>query len=501
MRRWKEMFAEKKNEITVYIVAILVFICAVAVSLSIFLICVQKSIEHNSKKLIETNISRQNEHISAILDIHYGYLNGIAGEMGKSETLVSEENMELLASLKEKTVLERIAVIETDGTAHYDNGEVKNVAGRRYFKEAMKGQETLSDPLESIVDKKVRVILGVPIYKDKEVIGVLGGSYDVTSLSPMLFDDFFGGTGCTMLTTGKGEIIAYEGNTSGVEITYGDDFFEAFGNYMLTGNSSVDAVKEAFASGIGGTEKMRSKTAGYQECYLTYRKMELNDWMICYVIPISEAQKSYDFIREYEVSFTAGFILMVGILFLFVIGRNRDRNKQLLRAAQIDSLTCSYNKRSTEEHINGILRENPQEAGIFLIMDIDYFKAVNDRFGHITGDKVLHRFGEVLHEHFREGDIIGRIGGDEFVVFMRSTDNREAAVSRIEELIRKIEKLSFAEMNGENITISVGAAFSPEHGTGYLDLYKNADTALYRRKQNGRNGYTVYEEKWERSIQ
>ena len=137
----------KKNEITEYVAAALIFVCAVAVSLGIFLVCTQNSIERNSQKVIKTNVSRQSEHIKAILDIHYGYLRGIAKEIGKSEELVSDENMEMLISLEEETALERTALIEADGTAHYDNGAEKNVSLRRYFKEGMEGKETLSDPL------------------------------------------------------------------------------------------------------------------------------------------------------------------------------------------------------------------------------------------------------------------------------------------------------------------------------------------------------------------
>lgn len=133
----KEMFMRKKNEITEYVAAALIFVCAVAVSLGIFLVCTQNSIERNSQKVIKTNVSRQSEHIKAILDIHYGYLRGIAKEIGKSEELVSDENMEMLISLEEETALERTALIEADGTAHYDNGAEKNVSLRRYFKEGM----------------------------------------------------------------------------------------------------------------------------------------------------------------------------------------------------------------------------------------------------------------------------------------------------------------------------------------------------------------------------
>lgn len=240
--------------------------------------------------------------------------------------------------------------------------------------------------------------------------------------------------------------------------------------------------------------KIRNGNDYNSDRYLAYTNMGLNDWMICYVIPVSEAQKSYDFVRKYELIFTIGFVVMVSMLFFWVLGKNRSKNKQLLQAAQTDALTSAYNKRSTEERINDVLQEHLQEPGTFVIMDVDHFKEVNDRFGHITGDKVLQEFGEVLHEHFREEDIVGRIGGDEFVVFMRKTENREAAVSRIENLTQKMENLHFPEMNGECVTISVVISFAPEHGTGYLDLYKNADTALYKTKQNGRDGYNVYKE-------
>ena len=99
---------------------------------------------------------------------------------------------------------------------------------------------------------------------------------------------------------------------------------------------------------------------------------------------------------------------------------------QLLRAAETDALTNAYNKRSTEEKINDVLQEHPQEPGTFVIMDVDCFKYVNDRYGHAVGDKVLQQFGQILQAHFREGDIIGRIGGDEFVVFMRKQRIRKA---------------------------------------------------------------------------
>ena len=484
----------KKNEITEYVAAALIFVCAVAVSLGIFLVCTQNSIERNSQKVIKTNVSRQSEHIKAILDIHYGYLRGIAKEIGKSEELVSDENMEMLISLEEETDLERTALVEADGTAHYDNGAEKNVSSRRYFKEAMEGKETLSNPLESSVDKETRVILGVPVRKNGKVIGILGGSYNVTALSHMLFNDFFEDVGYTLITTSDGEIIAYYGDPAYRAIKYGDNFFEFYDDQTLVCGSSMKEVKKDFAVGASGLMKIRIGNDYNSERYLAYTDMGLNDWMICYVIPVSKAQKSYDFIRWYELIFTVGFVIMVCLLILYIFHKTKSRSMQLLRTAETDALTNAYNKRSTEEKINDVLQKHPQEPGTFVIMDVDRFKYVNDRYGHAVGDKVLQQFGQILQAHFREGDIIGRIGGDEFIVFMRKTENKEGAVARIEDLLQKMENLPFAEMNGENVTISVGISFAPEHGTGYLDLYKKADIALYKTKQSGRDGFNVYQE-------
>ena len=93
----------------------------------------------------------------------------------------------------------------------------------------------------------------------------------------------------------------------------------------------------------------------------------------------------------------------------------------MLKSAQTDGLTGIYNKRSTEERINEIRDENPAEKGTFVILDVDKFKEVNDRYGHMAGDKVLSEFGRILKAHFREEDVVGRIGGDEFVVYIRRT--------------------------------------------------------------------------------
>ena len=483
---------KKLNHAFNYITAILIFICAMTVSLSIFLVKVQNSIDTNSQNIMTSTVSHQSDHVLSILQIHYGFLNSIADKMGKSSSLLSDGNMKLLVSMAENTDFERTALIEADGTAHYDNGAEKNVAQRRYFQEAMQGKETLSDPLESSIDQEMRVILGVPVYQNGNVIAVLGGSYNITALSRMLFNDVFDDSGYSLIINQNGEIIAYDGDPAYHEITYGDNFFKFYEHKKLLSDDTLKKIRLDFKNEKDGTVRLQTASTSDAAQYLSYTKLGMNGWMICYVIPVADAQNSYDFIKSDESILLGIFLILVLLLVLYIIRTNRKQNEELIRTAELDGLTGAYNKRATEAYINKILTQMPDEKGTFVILDVDKFKDVNDRYGHAAGDTVLHELAKTFFRHFRKDDIIGRIGGDEFVIYMRNIESKEIASARVKNLIENVRSLPFEEMNGNHVTISVGIAFVPEAGNCYMDLYKNADTALYETKQNGRDGYHVY---------
>lgn len=274
-----------------YVIATSVFIISVITGILIFFAAVQHSVEINSQEIMMKDVFRQSDHLRTILDIHYQYLNEIAAEMGKSEEFFSQSNKERLVSVFEKTDLERIALIDVSGNVYYDNGVTKNVAHRRYFQEAIHGMQTISDPLESSVDQEVRVVLGVPIYKGDQVIGVLGGSYNVTALSHMLFNDLFGGAGNSFIITSDGEVVAFDsGSTSGTEITYGTNIFEYYGEKNLKGEHTLENLQEDFHEGNRGMVKLSLGERNEEDRYLSYMPLGYNDWMICYGVTVGAAQ-------------------------------------------------------------------------------------------------------------------------------------------------------------------------------------------------------------------
>ena len=133
-----------------------------------------------------------------------------------------------------------------------------------------------------------------------------------------------------------------------------------------------------------------------------------------------------------------------------------------------------------------------------IILDLDNFKGINDTLGHAFGDSVLKRTGEILRTTFSEDDYLGRIGGDEFCVLVNtrfddSEKFRAFVRDKCEELCRSFHD-SFADKSRElKISASIGAAFSPESGTSFTELYAAVDKALYRSKKSGRDTYSFYE--------
>ncbi len=161
--------------------------------------------------------------------------------------------------------------------------------------------------------------------------------------------------------------------------------------------------------------------------------------------------------------------------------------------AQNDELTGLLNKGSVQREIKKYLSEKSDDSfGAMLILDVDNFKSVNDSLGHFYGDEVLKQMGQTLKSLFRSKDIVGRVGGDEFVIMLKDLPNKEVLDVRCNLLCDAFRSL-FAKLTPNlPVSVSLGAALAPEHGKTYASLYKFADEALYVSKARGKNQYSIY---------
>lgn len=177
---------------------------------------------------------------------------------------------------------------------------------------------------------------------------------------------------------------------------------------------------------------------------------------------------------------------------LIDIQMEREIKDQLEAKAQRDSLTGVYNSATSHQLMRQVLVEEDRNgAGAMIIMDIDYFKQINDYLGHYTGDQVLEETAEILQACFRTEDIVGRLGGDEFVVFMKAVSDPEIVKQRCTEVLDRVKEVTM-EKHGKEVTLSIGAAMAGGE-KDYDVLYRKADQALYQIKKHGRSGVLVVE--------
>lgn len=168
--------------------------------------------------------------------------------------------------------------------------------------------------------------------------------------------------------------------------------------------------------------------------------------------------------------------------------------QHLREKADRDSLTGLYNRSYAVEKINGMLQEFspvPECVHACVLMDLDNFKKLNDTLGHQKGDQALQDVANILRQHFREYDIVCRLGGDEFLVFVQNIP-RDVIEKNIGSLLKKLTLTYEKEEKKVCITVSAGIYLVEETGHDFRELYQKADETLYRVKNSSKNGYRIY---------
>ncbi|MEG1913368.1 MAG: sensor domain-containing diguanylate cyclase, partial [Cloacibacillus sp.] len=175
--------------------------------------------------------------------------------------------------------------------------------------------------------------------------------------------------------------------------------------------------------------------------------------------------------------------------FLKDINAQVQEHEKLLMLAQCDGLTNLYDKGAANALMSEFLDNSPRDKkhAVF-ICDVDDFKSVNDNYGHFLGDTVLIDIANHLRAIFRTYDIVGRVGGDEFMILMKDVPYEKLVDAKGEEILEAFRQ----KYDGFTISGSVGAAVFPADGVTLEELYQNADTALYKAKNAGKNCYVRF---------
>lgn len=223
----------------------------------------------------------------------------------------------------------------------------------------------------------------------------------------------------------------------------------------------------------------------------------MHGWKVVVRIPSSAMSSAMERFRGIVILYIV--LLFLAAMIMFVLTHRRDvSDREILKNLSIhDPLTDVMNRRAldvaAENYFQRVIR--PECAVLFI--DVDYFKQVNDSYGHDAGDKVLIEFAALLKELFGDMGLISRYGGDEFLVFIKNADKMkiESKVSDLKRRVHDIKPITCEEGDDYSISCSCGGALCPDDAKTFEDLKACADAALYNVKDLGRDGYGWYKAK------
>ncbi len=282
---------------------------------------------------------------------------------------------------------------------------------------------------------------------------------------------------------------------------------EAEGEKILDYNAKTDVmiIKSSGEYGVGGEEiynkyleKFNASTI-YEEDVAYYRA-------VIGSLLKSPKHDTIEFrIKRFDKDFTwyqANLTSLLGAegYVTRIVGRminindKKIKEMELLLRAEKDALTGLYNQGAAEQLIHNAIEDSGDNTlNALMIIDLDNFKEANDLIGHAQGDKLLEETAEKLSEIFRGGDIIGRIGGDEFIVYVKNLNTISDADVMASNIVNSVNYMLDFEEKPIHVTCSVGVAVFPYHGKEYEELFKKADRAVYTAKANGKCDYRIYD--------
>lgn len=170
------------------------------------------------------------------------------------------------------------------------------------------------------------------------------------------------------------------------------------------------------------------------------------------------------------------------------IDAKKHKEQELFMAAKMDQMTKLLNRETTMEYIRQTLADEAETRHALFMIDVDNFKRLNDTLGHQVGDEFLIALAAQLKMVFRETDIVGRIGGDEFFAFMKDVPELALVTKKAQSLLAAIQQVC-AQYATVSLSGSIGISCYPECGQSVEELYQQADLALYQAKRQGKNQF------------
>lgn len=473
--------------------------CALLIVALILSICdFNKKMDSAIRTVVDNQAEQIGFYYSAGVDDKLGALGNItdavasimASRPDRSDAFLNEK----LDTLAKSSSAYMTAYCAVNGNGFLNDRRQIDMSELNYYDSIISASPHYLFAKDDGVSGRTAFIYVCPITNSGNVTGYLLSYMDPAEMSDFFQNSVYGDKAFFSLVNRNGTIMASYGATDGTAILQNDfwnslkSVAESLGSWTL-----FDRQQQ---KGVNGILHVNENGVGKIVCHFP---IEDTDWNL--VVGIDESylsgiQQSFrgpivNLIVKISISIAVALIVITVINVLVRI-KASEHSKVLEDKADTDLLTDLNNKMATERKIREYTEKYPDKQGVLFVLDVDNFKKINDTMGHAFGDEVLRSLAVRLQSMFRATDIVGRTGGDEFMVFLK--DIRD--ITMIEREGKKIEQFFHQFEVGEyvkySVTASVGAAVFPGDGKTFEELYKSADNALYVSKRHGKNQLTFY---------
>ena len=390
----------------------------------------------------------------------------LAGDFGGYADIHCNEALMQLTLYSKKTDFTRLWLTKGNGSAISSEGSVSDASGREYLTDFMKGNSGISTVQYSRVDPSEKnVVMYAPIYHEHNITGAIIGIYRLEGLEITVDIDCFNGNGNCCIFSYDGTVLVQDSE----ELPFG------------TSINTTAPVTSAISENSSGFISYNSN--GYER-HGYYCPVGVNDWYVFVTLPDEIIAKEYQTNLIRSILLCVQTIFIAAILMVLFFGR---RNRILKNQAQNDLLTQLYNRGTMENLIDQYLvSPPPQSLQAFIIFDVDKFKSINDNLGHPVGDIVLRKIAQTMKAEFHGKDILGRMGGDEFAIFMPDILGYQNVKSNADFFSKQVKHALHDSIPDADITISIGISLTDYTANfTFRQLYESADKKLYTAKHNG----------------
>lgn len=465
-----------------------------AIIFIVFLIAILFGYSKKLNKIYNKSLEKQMDIETGFYGVKiYRELSNLAKASDPVADMLGMKNgieIEALKALESCTPASGAVLLKPDGTGIDSGGNEVFYEPALYESELRLGKSTYHYFGEGTI------AVMTPVMKEGNVENIILLEYDASVLKEQFANFNFGREAWIILVDDEGSIIYSFGGGKADYITVDSNFYDMVSENP---NGNVFKLLDDATKEISGKISLQF---GEDAREIFYKPLGINNWYILVGIPENYMefwQESYEnTVSDMIKWIMAGMALFLGMVAVFNVAdriRRKTKSAGLLHLAETDQLTNLYNKVTTEKKIKEFIEQNPTTQSLLFVLDIDNFKKINDTMGHAFGDEVLRSIGHGIKMQFRASDIIGRVGGDEFIIFLKGLKDEEIIIREA----KKVENFfkDFKAGKGYvkySATASIGCAVFPRDAEDFEGMYKAADKALYKAKQRGKNQLAFYKD-------